>query len=257
MILHYALCNVSVMPMRKEASHKAETSQLLYGEKVEVTHVDDRGWAQIRTKWDGYNGWCKMSQLSVIPKKDFLKDARYIVVKHGDKLVTNESEILLPIGSELMKTSFLAEGIEMKFKGKKQKQKDLHSSPEALIKVAKQYLHAPYQWGGRTIAGIDCSGLTQMAYRLCNQKISRDASLQASEGTAIDFLQNAQAGDLAFFDNEEGRINHVGLLIDNQTIIHATDTAGCVVIDKIDQGGIISSRLKMRTHNLRLVKRYI
>ena len=96
-----------------------------------------------------------------------------------------------------------------------------------------------------------------MAYRLCNLRIPRDASQQANEGQLVDFLQNAQCGDLAFFDEKEGRINHVGILLDNQNIIHATETSGRVVIDRIDQGGIISIALKRRTHNLRLVKRMI
>jgi len=73
----------------------------------------------------------------------------------------------------------------------------------------------------------------------------------------VDFLQNARCGGLAFFDEKEGKINHVGILLDNQNILHATDASGRVVIDSIDQGGIISRSLKKRTHNLRLVKRFI
>lgn len=87
--------------------------------------------------------------------------------------------------------------------------------------------------------------------------IVRDASQQALTGHTIDFLPEARAADLAFFDNAEGRITHVGILLDFQTIIHATDTSGRVVIDKIDNGGIISISLKRRTHNLRLVKRIL
>jgi cell wall-associated NlpC family hydrolase len=95
-----------------------------------------------------------------------------------------------------------------------------------------------------------------MTYKLCNKKLPRDASQQAVEGVTVDFLQHAECGDLAFFDNDEGKINHVGIILDQHTIIHATDTSGRVVIDRIDQGGIISRLLKKRTHNLRMVKRY-
>ncbi len=90
-----------------------------------------------------------------------------------------------------------------------------------------------------------------------NIRIPRDAYQQALMGSTVSFLQEAQCGDLAFFDNEEGHITHVGLLLNEHTIIHATDTSGCVVVDAIDNGGIVSRQLRARTHNLRLVKRIL
>ena len=92
---------------------------------------------------------------------------------------------------------------------------------------------------------------------MCNCALPRDASQQAEIGAPVDFLQNSQPGDLAFFDDKDGRIVHVGILIDHQSIIHATDSCGRVVVDKIDLGGIISLSLRKRTHNLRLVRRII
>jgi cell wall-associated NlpC family hydrolase len=145
---------------------------------------------------------------------------------------------------------------EGKFKGKKLAIKEMELNCESLISAAKLYMNAPYQWGGRTNAGIDCSGLTQMAFKLCGKPMLRDAELQATEGETVDFLQHARCGDLAFFDNPEGKIVHVGILLNDHTIIHATDTSGRVVIDKIDQGGIVSTTLRKRTHSLRLIKRY-
>ncbi len=94
-----------------------------------------------------------------------------------------------------------------------------------------------------------------MVFKLCNFKLMRDASQQATQGEVVDFLVNARCGDLAFFEEREDQINHVGLLLDNETIIHATDAAGRVVIDRFDQGGIISTLLKKRTHKLRMVRR--
>jgi hypothetical protein len=258
--LAYAWCNVPVMPLRSEPSHKAEQiSQLLFGEKADILEVN-KDWVHINNAWDGYEGWCKQSQLATITKKEHRKEVKYLAASHTDKLVMPAGAMWLPLGCELFgyKGGKIKPVNEIgKFKGKKLKIKDLSLSCENLKNAALQYLNAPYQWGGKCILGIDCSGLTQMAFRLCNHVIPRDASQQANEGQLVDFLQHAECGDLAFFDNKDGKIVHVGLLLDNQTIIHSTDTAGRVVVDRIDQAGIISTTLKMRTHNLRFVKRLI
>ena len=261
MVLAYAYCNVPVMPVRSEASHRAEqVNQLLFGEKVEIQEVNNKEWARIASAWDDYEGWCKLSQLKVVQKKEYRKETKYLSANHAGKLVMPEGETLLPLGSELvsMKGGNLVPVNEPgKFKGKKLAIKKAILNCEALKEAAMKYLHAPYLWGGRSVAGLDCSGLTQMVFKLCNHKLPRDASQQAEAGAVVDFLQHAECGDLAFFDEKDGRITHVGMLLDNQTIIHATETSGRVVIDRIDQGGIISVSLKRRTHNLRMVRRVI
>ncbi|MFI5195793.1 MAG: NlpC/P60 family protein [Chitinophagales bacterium] len=257
--LAYAFCNVPLMPLRSDPTHRAEqVSQLLFGEKVEILEVNNKEWAKIICAWDGHEGWCKRSQLTTMPKKEYRKEIKYLAATHSDKLIMETGEMWLPLGSELigLKAGKIKPVHEAgKFKGKKLNIKAATLSCETLKAAAFQYLHAPYQWGGRSIAGIDCSGLTQMTFKLCNRHIPRDASQQANEGQLVDFLQHAQCGDLAFFDDKDGKIVHVGILLDNQTIIHATDTSGRVVVDRIDQAGIISASLRLRTHNLRLVKR--
>jgi hypothetical protein len=256
--LAYAICNVSVMPLRTEPGHRAEQcSQLLFGERAEIIEVNSNDWAYIQCAWDGYRGWCKISQMALVPKKEYIKEVKYLAASNNDKLVFSESKMWLPLGCDLRMKSVIkmSEKDAGVFKGKKSAIKELELNCENLKNAAYRFLHAPYQWGGRSIAGIDCSGLMQMAFKLCNHTLPRDADQQANEGQLVDFLPNAQCGDLAFFDNKEGKIIHVGLLLDNQTIIHATDAAGRVVVDKIDQGGIISVSLRKRTHNLRLVRR--
>lgn len=259
-VLGYAYCNVSVLPVRREPFHTAEqTTQLLFGEKAEIIQINNRDWAQIRCAWDDYEGWCKLSQLVVIQKKEYRKEVKYLSASHNGKLVLPEGEMVLPFGCELygLKGGHIATTYgKGKYKGKKRKMKGAELTGKELKEAAMQYLYAPYQWGGRSAAGLDCSGFTQMVYKLCNHKIPRDAKDQATVGMPVDFLQHAQCGDLAFFEEKEGSINHVGILLDSETIIHATDTAGRVVIDRIDQGGIISIVLKKRTHNLRMVRRY-
>jgi cell wall-associated NlpC family hydrolase len=259
MVLGYAYCNVSVLPVRKEPYHTAEqTTQLLFGEKAEVQQTNNRDWAKIRCEWDGYEGWCKLSQLAIIQKKEYRKNVKCCSGSHYGRIEMPASEMPLPLGAVLhgMKGGKIIIGSESgKFKGIKDNFHKAVPNEKSLGEAAAHYLHAPYQWGGRTVAGIDCSGLTQMAYKLCNFPLLRDAAQQATQGKLVDFLLNGRCGDLAFFEEKEGNINHVGMLLDNETIIHATDTAGRVVIDRIDQQGIISIALKKRTHNLRMVRR--
>ncbi len=258
----YASCNVSVAPLRQAPTHRAEqTSQLLFGERVEVLqHNPETDWAFIRMKWDGYEGWCKGGQLLAIGPKEFKKEAFTISTNHSGILVMAHGALHLPAGSELVRPQkgLIPAGFASgKFKGQKISSDKAQSDRHALINAAAGYLHAPYQWGGRTIAGIDCSGLVQMAFKLCGKALLRDAVQQAGVGSEVHFLAESQPGDLAFFDNAEGRIVHVGILVSKEEIIHATDTSGRVVIDRIDGAGIVSRSLRRRTHNLRMLRRIL
>lgn len=259
MVLSFAVCNVSVLPVRKEPSHRSEqVSQLLFGERAEVLSVEANEWAYIRCLADDYTGWCKLTQLQTLTKKEFYKSPKYIVSGHGSRLLFDAGELVLPAGAELygLKGGAISiHGHTGKWKGKKQVLQELKPVSEEIRNIAVSYLYAPYQWGGRTVMGIDCSGLSQMVMKQAGIRIARDASQQVLQGETVSFLQEAVCGDLAFFDNAEGHINHVGILLDNNTIIHATEVAGQTVMDKIDQQGIVSRIHRKRTHSLRMIKR--
>lgn len=260
-LLSFASCSVPVAPVRATPGHRAEQiTQLLFGERATILEENDQEWARIRIAWDGYEGWCKKGQLTLISNKEFKRECRKLAGFGGAVVKMAHGETWLPAGAELhaLRHGALSlQGAEGKFKGQKIAPHKATGYPALLREYVLELAHAPYQWGGRTAAGIDCSGLVQLACKLCNIALPRDASQQVQAGWPIDFLQEACCGDLAFFDNAEGNIVHVGLLLDTHTIVHATDTAGCVVTDRIDNGGIISTLLKKRTHRLRVIRRIL
>ena len=243
--------------MRKEPSHCAEqVSQMLYGERAEILSVQDDYWAYICSISDDYKGWRLLGQLQVVSKREFHKEPKFLTTGLGNKLIGIDGEIILPTGACLKQGALLLGAQKAKFKGKKALFADFGPSLKGIEMTAKSFHYAPYLWGGRSIEGIDCSGFSQIVMRMNGINIARDASQQALHGETISFLQEARCGDLAFFGNVEGKINHVGVLLNEHHIIHATETAGYVVVDKIDQEGIVSKLLRKRTHTLRLIKRF-
>ena len=247
--------------MRATASHRAEmTSQLLFGERAEATGGNEKGWLHVRGLHDGYDGWVREGQLQALSAKEARKATRCLVTSHDSKLIFEHGALRLPMAAELPNLThgkLLMGNERVSFKGKKAALNKRVFSAQTLIAAAKEFLHAPYLWGGRTAYGIDCSGLVQVAFKLCGVNLPRDAWQQAEKGTAVDFLSEAKTGDVAFFQNDDGRIVHVGILLDAMTILHATETSGRAVIDRIDTEGIISVGLRRRTHRRRTIRRYL
>ena len=115
-------------------------------------------------------------------------------------------------------------------------------------------MNTPYLWGGKSPFGIDCSGFTQLVYKLCGYSLLRDAKDQATQGQVLSFIEESEPGDLAFFDNEDGAITHVGIIMNDYNIIHAH---GKVRIDKLDHSGIYNVDSKIHTHKLRVIKKIL
>jgi cell wall-associated NlpC family hydrolase len=253
----YAICNLSMIPIRSEASDRSEmVSQLLFGESVEVIDKHD-SWRKIKTQYDDYIGWIDKKQVMGITDDEHTR----IISRHSTVtldivqiVIFNQSNIIpVVLGSTLPsyqekkfsmgETSFSYDGNVRTFAA---------PEPEKLIEHAYMYLNAPYLWGGRSPFGIDCSGYTQMVFKLCGIFLKRDSQQQAQQGRTINLLEEAKPGDLAFFDNADGKIVHVGIVLPNRKIIHAS---GKVHIDKLDQQGIFNEETNKYTHTLRLIKR--
>jgi len=249
--MKYGICHLSIVPLRAEASDPSEmVTQVLYGDMLEVLE-EGKKWSHVRLEFDGYEGWIDNKQFECISEEAYqsLKDATRVLSSNlADFITTSEEQLLcIPVGSSL-------NGLEVlnhKFEGKSisgilQKGQ--------LINTALLYLNAPYLWGGKTPFGIDCSGFTQMVYKLNGYSLLRDASQQSGQGEALSFIEESEAGDLAFFDNEEGAIVHVGIIMDDNYIIHAH---GKVRIDRLDHTGIFNTEQGKHTHKLRVIKRII
>jgi cell wall-associated NlpC family hydrolase len=257
---HYGVCRVAVAPLRPEQSDKAEiASQLLFGDHVEILEKTDR-WLYVRNAYDGYEGWMDFKQLSSLSAGQYLAHHSYDTMVPAQPLniitAADGSNYYLSPTSKLpaYKDGFCylgEEKFQVSFTPHHPK-----SSPSAaeIIAAALFFKNVPYQWGGRTLFGIDCSGFVQTVFKLNGIKLKRDAWQQAEQGTTVDFLPEAKAGDVAFFDNAEGRIVHVGLMLSANEIIHAS---GKVKIDPLDNEGIYSAELGRYTHKLRIIKRFI
>ncbi|MEY8849323.1 NlpC/P60 family protein [Psychroserpens sp. XS_ASV72] len=249
--MQYGICNLSIVPLRAEPSDSTElVSQVLYGELFKVLE-QRKSWSRIRLAYDNYEGWIDNKQYLEISEDDYKTLTKEERLLSGDlvEFVKDQNEQLLtiPLGASLNALNLLKHDFDgHSISGKQPK--------DQLIKTAYTYLNAPYLWGGKTPFGIDCSGLTQMVYKLNGHELLRDASQQATQGEALSFIEESEPGDLAFFDNSEGDIIHVGLMMENNYIIHAH---GKVRIDRIDHSGIYNVDKKMHTHKLRVIKKII
>ncbi|MES2652928.1 MAG: C40 family peptidase [Bacteroidota bacterium] len=256
----YGICRVSVSYLRASASDKAEiVSQLLFGEHVEIIQKSEHWWL-IKNGYEGYEGWLDFRQLVPISENQFieLQSCKIFAPLSFDNVLTAEDGTFyhLSPGSNLpfLKDNYCFIG-EQKFKlGFVPHNSESIDFKSAIETTAKFFLNIPYLWGGRHLFGIDCSGFVQTVYKMLGIKINRDASQQAEQGEVVDFLAAAQLGDLAFFDNAEGKITHVGLMLSNNQIIHSS---GKVRIDPIDGQGIYNAELGRYTHKLRIIKRFI
>lgn len=254
----FGICHLSIVPCRREPTSKSEmVTQLLFGEHFEILDQQEE-WHLIRHAFDDYECWVSGKQFQPISRETFqkLNEVASPLISEPIQVIRNTTDnAVFPVvaGSILP----LFKHNECSFAGNHYVYEGEVSEAAAfdkmgVVSTAYLYMNAPYLWGGRSPLGIDCSGLTQIAYKINGFRLKRDAYQQAEQGTVLSFVEEAEPGDLAFFDNEEGRITHVGIVLPDQYIIHAS---GKVRIDKLDHYGIYSEEEGNYTHTLRLLKR--
>lgn len=249
--MKYGIAQLSVASLRENPSDASQqTSQVLYGELFKVLEVRKK-WSRIRLAFDKYEGWLDNNQFVFCEEEDYKTYSKQSPILSNNLVdfITLSNDQLMPVsqGININTITLLNHKFDGTYvEGKQGKNK--------LVETALTYLNAPYQWGGKTPFGIDCSGFTQMVYKLNGYMLKRDAYQQATQGEALSFIEESEPGDLAFFDNEEGKITHVGIIMKDNFIIHAH---GKVRIDRIDHSGIFNVEKRKHTHKLRVIKRII
>ncbi len=249
-----AICPLSIVPVRRDPNDRAEqVTQWLFGETADVLESQAK-WTRLKFHHDGYEGWVDNKQISRAQDGVDVKPVRSIEqFMHVD---TAMGAMVMPFGAVLPAYSagqFDIGAERLAFPGRTTAQPN-GTPVMRMLTLKDQWLNTPYLWGGRSPFGVDCSGLTQMLFLVGGIKLPRDAWQQAELGTAVDLIDLATSGDLAFFDNEEGKITHVGIVLEKRRILHAS---GRVRIDSLDQEGIFNAAEKKYTHKLRMVKRVV
>jgi hypothetical protein len=257
----YGICHQTFIPVRSEPSESAEmVTELLFGDQVTIFETDGRKkFFFVKIVSDGYEGWIDRKTITLLEREPWSE-----ISKRGTRifqrplLLYDESQgfpLWLSAGSivpadhdtihldkyryTLPKEALVEEG-----KGKR----------DIIIASSAYFLNVPYLWGGKSSFGTDCSGLVQNIFHQAGIMLPRDASQQANEGKTLSFISEAKPGDLAFFDNDEGQIVHAGIVLGNNSILHAS---GRVRIDRLDHQGIFSEEYNGYTHKLRVLKNII
>ena len=237
--------------MRAEPKDTSElVSQVIYGESFKI--IEQRAnWSLIKLSFDNYKGWIDNKQLVEINQTVYDLTISEDNIYSSDLIefiqINNKGLLTIPFGSNLKSIKLF----DHSFDGNTTK---TIQPKENLVKTSLLFINSPYLWGGRTPFGIDCSGFTQIIYKINGYKIDRDANDQVNLGLSLSFIEESEPGDLAFFDNKEGDIVHVGIIMKDNHIIHAH---GQVRIDRLDQTGIYNVDTKKHTHKLRVIKKII
>jgi hypothetical protein len=256
--MFYGICNLSIVPLRLEDSDTSEmVSQVLFGEHFKVLEKQPN-WSKIELHFDNYQGYINNNQF------DEINEALYHKLSIEDKQYSGELIDFISDDKNQLTTISIGSRIPFYNNGFFEiNSEKLHYQGSILNNILPKdkishkaflFLNTPYLWGGKTPFGIDCSGFTQMVYKLCGYNLLRDAKQQATQGEFLSFIEESEPGDLAFFDNEEGVINHVGIILNDYNIIHVH---GKVRIDILDHSGIYNVDSQKHTHKLRVIKKII
>ena len=258
--VEFGVCRLAVVPVRADHQESAgQITQLLFGDHYEVVAISaDKKWLHIRIYADQCEGWLDGRQHHQISKEYFeqINKTDYkITTDVASAVLYKKSPLTIVMGSIVPISNSELFKIEEQFafngesKGLGQKR-----DVDFLKSLAKKYLSSPYQLGGKSPFGIDAPGFTQMVYKIAGYSLHRDIVQQSLQGKKVRTFDEAHQGDLAFFSEKGGVVNHVGMIMDDARIIHVW---GQVRIDALTEEGILNPETKIYTHLLHSIRRII
>jgi gamma-D-glutamyl-L-lysine dipeptidyl-peptidase len=247
------ICGNVFVPLRSGPSHKSEMlSQVLFGEKYRI--IDEVGhWYKIETLFDNYKGWIDINHLQ---NEEIYDNSEGNVLNRSLLCFKNDgTKLVLEAGCEIYNPDFENKLFSLgknKFSATSEFSTSYIKVSESISDTAMKFINSPYIWGGRIPSGIDCSGFVQLVYKIRGTTIPRDSWQQKEIGESISFIEETRPGDLVFFDDERGKITHVGMILSQGLVIHAS---GRVRIDNIDHQGIYKNETGGYSHKLRTIRR--
>ena len=259
--------------MRAEASEGAEqNTQILFGETFDVLEEKPR-WNRVKLHLDGQEGWVDAKMVTKMSPAEYksyheayIGSSAIVAMPMAYAVSENNGQTIpLTAGTRLAKYQVTKDEAQKIFFGRFEvlgvgfridpgmviaKSPDLNE--QNLLQTVRFFLNIPYLWGGKNAMGMDCSGFTQVIMSLFGKALKRNAGEQATQGRKISDLSKVQAGDLVFFDHEDGKISHVGVAIDSERVIHCS---GRVKVEKLDSNGIFNAETGVYSHHLMAIRR--
>ncbi len=259
--MQYGICLLPVAPLRTEAAEVAEQcSQVVFGDVFQILESTEKN-SRIRLWYDDYEGWIDRKQYVEIDRDDYYLLTRAKPLYTGDfvnkvRILNNRTglsyEARVPFAGRVFSKHYRVGDYEIDASEACLLKEEAFCG-QRLLQYVERYLYTPYLWGGKSNFATDCSGFTQSIFKMFGSMLKRDASQQFTQGRRIASLNEAKAGDLAFFSNAAGKIVHVGILLSNSSIVHAS---GYVRTDKIDDKGILRTEDGVYSHALEQVRRF-
>ena len=251
--IDYGVCRLAIVSVRKNPSDYAEQiTQLLFGDHYHVLSVSpDKRWLQIMIFSDRSEGWIDTKQHHAITPEYFeqINQADFkITMDIASNILYKKSPLTIVMGSivPISNSELFKMEEQLAFNGEA-KSLGQRRDFEFLKSIALKYINAPYQWGGKSPFGMDASGLVQMIFKIVGYSLPRDIAHLNLQGKSSSSVGEALPGDLAFFQNKKGEVNHVGIVLEEEKIIHSS---GRVRVDHLHEEGILNTETKIYTHHL-------